>query len=139
MAKKSAAISRKLLDELTKQLVMLRVNASLVRKSNGKESWYGECQWCRKTTYLQWCHIHSRGRYAWLRWDADNALAMCSSCHIFKWHRDPYLAEQFVTSLLGPAQRAALAEKAMTRSKIDKGAVLQHLQSEIHRLTGRDE
>lgn len=36
---------------------------------------------------VQWCHVHTRGmRY--IRWDADNACGLCSSCH-YAYTRSP--------------------------------------------------
>lgn len=126
------------LDALAREIVMLRIGAKLIKSSNGTHAWFGFCQWCGKERWLQWCHIHPQGRYPHIRWDADNAVAMCAGCHMFKWHRDPYLAEQFITNLLGVENRAALASRAMQHVKIDRIALRQYLEQELARLKARN-
>lgn len=45
------------------------------------------CEFCGQTKNLQCAHIYSR-RYINLRYDIDNCLNLCASCH-FKSHSDP--------------------------------------------------
>lgn len=41
------------------------------------------CQRCKSTTrQVQWAHMISR-RHLCIRWEADNALALCAGCHLW--------------------------------------------------------
>ena len=47
----------------------------------------GKCQNCGGTNSLQAAHIFSR-TYNNTRWDLDNVLCLCASCH-FYFHKNP--------------------------------------------------
>lgn len=126
------------LDMLARHLVMLRANASVIENKKGSPSYHGKCQWCQNKRWLQWSHIHPRGKYPWLRWDPDNAVALCSGCHLFKWHRDPYAAERWIRTFLGEAKRDMLAQRSMVKVLVDYNETKHALETEIARREGRD-
>jgi 5-methylcytosine-specific restriction endonuclease McrA len=59
----------------------------------------GACRRCQSTERLQCAHVHSR-RYRKIRWDERNAMALCSSCHVWQTHH-PLEGEEFFRSVLG--------------------------------------
>ena len=61
----------------------------------------GQCQRCGNAEYekLQCCHIYSR-TYNSVRWDLDNLICMCASCHFYT-HKNPIEFSEFVTKHLG--------------------------------------
>ena len=48
----------------------------------------GHCQRCLKTENLQCAHVVSRTNKL-LRWNPDNALSLCTACHLFWMHKSP--------------------------------------------------
>jgi 5-methylcytosine-specific restriction endonuclease McrA len=102
------------LDAMHREAVMLRANASLFT-DEGKKQWLGECEKCRKLRWLQVSHIEPKGRVPHLRWDVENAVALCVGCHLFWWHKHPREAEEWITAHLGAERRAKLAMRARVR------------------------
>lgn len=68
----------------------------------------GICQWCDASTYelLQCCHIFSR-TFRNTRWDFNNLLCLCASCH-FRAHREPVEFTEFVKQVLGESNYVML-------------------------------
>lgn len=73
------------------------------RAKKGTKSWYkqkcdtifskivrsiGYCEKCGTTESLQCAHIEPRTNHT-LRWDKNNALSLCYSCHIHWAHKNP--------------------------------------------------
>ena len=75
----------------------------------------GKCERCGSVDTLQCCHIFSR-TYRNLRWDLDNLLCMCASCHFF-CHKNPLSFSDFVERKLGKDKIDQLNE---TRNTIVK-------------------
>lgn len=79
-----------------------KVVSEIVRKR-------GKCERCGSVDgTLQCCHIFSR-TYRNLRWDLDNLLCMCASCHFF-CHKNPIAFVRFVEQKLGKEKVEQLAE-----------------------------
>ena len=49
----------------------------------------GVCDRCGSTKNLQCAHVLSR-RHLQTRWDLENAIPLCVSCHIFWQHKEPH-------------------------------------------------
>lgn len=51
----------------------------------------GECERCGNTNpkSLQCAHVISR-RHLRTRWDLENAICLCTSCHLYWQHKEPY-------------------------------------------------
>jgi len=47
----------------------------------------GKCERCGKTQNLQCSHVYTVKSYPWMAFTPENALCLCSSCHIFWWHK----------------------------------------------------
>lgn len=60
----------------------------------------GFCERCGKTdkSKLQCAHLYSR-RHKNIRWDLENALCLCSGCHIFWFHLEPAMAIRWAMEL----------------------------------------
>lgn len=73
----------------------------------------GYCVMCHKSDYekLQCAHIFSR-TYRSVRWDLDNLLSLCASCH-FHSHRNPLLFAEFVKNHLGDYKYQSLKGRAI--------------------------
>jgi len=74
----------------------------------------GFCAMCNTEEYekLQCAHIYSRV-YRSVRWDLDNLLALCASCH-FNSHRNPLNFSDFVKTHLGQPLCQSLKIRANT-------------------------
>lgn len=104
------------LKELHRDVVMIRAGAALFT-DNGKRQWHGICEWCRaqgkaEPKWLQVAHVEPVGGAPHLRYDPENARALCARCHIFTWHKAPRRAEAWITAVMGVAARRALALRA---------------------------
>lgn len=86
----------------------------------------GYCIRCGKTDGLQCAHIVSR-RYLSTRWDADNAVSLCSGCHIYMTHR-PLEWDVWVIKHMGEEAYAALKRRALKTAKPDYDAILERLK-----------
>lgn len=125
-------------DDLARTVVMLRAGASRMPTLAGATGWFGSCQWCGHKRWLQWCHIHARSTAPSLRWEPDNAFAACAGCHLFKWHKDPGMAEEFIVGLMGSERREALRLRSKMRSKVDVAATRAWLELEVARMERRE-
>ena len=68
------------------------------------------CQRCGGHNYLQTAHIFSRSMLS-VRWDLDNMLLLCASCHFWA-HKNPILFTEFVRNYLGEMKYENLKIKA---------------------------
>jgi 5-methylcytosine-specific restriction endonuclease McrA len=109
------AFERGELDAMHREVVMLRAGAYLFPEGG----WMGACAKCGKTRWLQVSHIEPKGRVPSLRWDADNAIALCAPCHLFWWHKWPREAEEWVVFFLGRAARDRLKVRARAGGAVD--------------------
>lgn len=55
------------------------------------------CDRCSSRAFLQCAHIISRN-YHGTRWDEENAMCLCSKCHLW-WHREPVLAGRWLEEM----------------------------------------
>jgi 5-methylcytosine-specific restriction endonuclease McrA len=89
------------------------------------------CRRCGKDHNLQWCHIYSR-RYITLRWNPDNALTLCSGCHLWQ-HHNPLDAGVWVEKTIGEGTANWLRLRMKTPGKIDKKLMLVWLKEMLSR------
>lgn len=75
----------------------------------------GRCQRCKSVQNLQWSHIKSR-RFLSIRWDEDNCLCMCASCHRW-WHDHPDESGQWF-AMTFPDQYKRLQRKFQPITKL---------------------
>jgi len=99
MRKPSKTTLRNKLDKICSQIVRAR----------------GICASCLKKENLQCCHIYSR-TYNATRWDLDNLLCLCASCH-FYFHKNPLEFANFVKEYCNDEKLAMLHE---ARNQITK-------------------
>jgi 5-methylcytosine-specific restriction endonuclease McrA len=86
----------------------------------------GSCQACGSTERLQCAHVVSR-RYLSVRYDFDNAMCLCSSCHMRFTHR-PLEWEEFVIERMGAEPFAALKRRALDGyGPLDRAAIAERL------------
>jgi len=79
----------------------------------------GCCERCYKKAsqvQLQTAHIFSRSNLS-VRWDLDNVLCLCASCHINFAHKNPIEFAEFVKAKLGETKYEELKRKANTIKK----------------------
>lgn len=108
---------------------MLRHGAYEVREGQ-KVMWYGKCARCLHEKFLQTSHIYPVGRYPASRFDPDNAVALCSTCHIFWWHKHPLDAADWIRARLG-AFYETLSTRVRGAAKPDYMLHLLALEREI--------
>jgi 5-methylcytosine-specific restriction endonuclease McrA len=128
---------RRELNDLAKEICMLRAGAARVEEQKGRRlevRWYGNCLWCGFEGWLQWSHIEPVGEHPRLRWDPDNALALCKRCHLFRWHKHPRQAEALAVRILGARRRLALALRAQCPPRPQYFTTRMHLIAERDRI-----
>lgn len=84
---------------------------------------------------LQCSHIFSR-RHVGLRWNPDNAKAMCFTCHKW-WHENPTESGVWIRRFLGEGFIDLLTERKnqITKyTKADREDIYNHLKSEYKRI-----
>jgi len=82
---------------------------------------------------VQWCHVYSR-RSTSLRWDLDNSLCLCASCH--RWqHENPFEGAHFFVDELGQPTIDRLRLILATPRRTDRMATRLYLQSQLERYT----
>jgi 5-methylcytosine-specific restriction endonuclease McrA len=86
----------------------------------------GKCERCGSRNCLQTAHIFSR-RYLSVRWDLDNVLCLCASCHFWS-HSNPILFTEFVRKKLGEDTYELLKEKHKYIFKFALNDLLQKLK-----------
>jgi hypothetical protein len=77
----------------------------------------GHCERCGSTFMLQCAHIVSR-RYKQVRWNFNNALCLCSGCHVYFTHH-PLEWEIWVIDQIGESTYKELKEKALQHGDIN--------------------
>ncbi len=79
----------------------------------------GKCERCKSRSQLQCCHINSR-KYNLTRWDLDNLLCLCATCHSH-FHDHPLELGDFVKKVKGEIIWENLQEvyKSQTKYALD--------------------
>lgn len=85
----------------------------------------GRCSYCGKDQRLQCAHIISR-KYHQIRWDLNNAIPLCSSCHV-RFTFDPLGWELYIERSFGKEYYLALREKAQKIGKLDHNQIYKDL------------
>ena len=75
----------------------------------------GQCFKCTNTYRLQCAHIITRG-YFGTRWDIQNAVCLCSGCHVFFTYH-PIEWEDFTDEKFGVELRPLLKQRARDYTK----------------------
>lgn len=89
------------LDTLCRDIVMTRHGAFLIVEGK-RRSWVGTCAWCQQPgKSLQASHVEPKGRAPHMRHDPRNVVPLCAGCHLFRWHKSPVEAAQWIVSYLG--------------------------------------
>jgi len=88
-----------------------------------------KCEWCGKPMEkgLQISHILPKGRYPRLRYCPANVLLLCNGCHIFKWHKHPLKAQEFIERYKGEGYY----QKLLVLDKIYPKLTMFHLNNLI--------
>ena len=95
----------------------------------------GKCQKCGKDVgfkRLQTSHFWGRARKS-TRWDEDNAVALCFTCHIY-FTANPYEHVMWYQSDLGMERFVALRDRMMDMTKVDKEELLEVYKQKIKEL-----
>jgi len=78
---------------------------------------------------LDCCHFIPRGTYS-VRWDPDNAVGLCSGCHLHI-DNDSKAKEAFKLQILGERGVELLEARRRNKGKVDRAAIKLWLKSEI--------
>jgi hypothetical protein len=120
-----SAENRGFLDLLARSVVLARAGAALVVQDDGRWSWWGPCERCKRTQWLNWCHVFTRASYS-VRWDLDNAFGWCDGCHR---HLDQHWEEKrdWAISRVGESAFEALKVRSRPGRRPDYEAVRLYL------------
>jgi len=96
----------------------------------------GVCERCRAEVgfnKLQTSHFHGRRKRS-VRWDPDNAVALCFTCHLY-FTENPLAHVEWFKERLGEENFTLLNIQAQSIQKVDIAAVTLYLKEEIRTLT----
>jgi len=93
------------------------------------------CQRCGGSGVLQCSHFHGRAKKS-VRWDEDNAVALCFGCHQY-FTANPYEHTAWFENHLGVARFEWLANRSRQMGKPDKEAIELYLIEKIKLLEGK--
>lgn len=110
---------RKKLNVLLHQLVRLR---------DGEQ-----CLWCGGGGVLQLSHIYPKGKYRKLEFDPLNLKLLCLGCHLYKWHRSPLEAQEWLKTVIPPERLAYLRDMSnkIIKAPLNFKAIKEQLEEEI--------
>ncbi|MBA7661936.1 hypothetical protein ES703_69956 [subsurface metagenome] len=94
----------------------------------------GICEYCNRKTRLQCSHFHGRRKRS-VRWDEDNASALCFTCHLYMGE-NPYVHTEWFKQRLGSEKFEALNRRAEMLVKVDREAIKTSLKERIKLLGG---
>ena len=82
---------------------------------------------------LQSCHILPKGSYPALRWELDNLITMCWSCHLGPrgWHKNPIEAAKWIEAEIGAEKLERLRVVGLSRTRTDKKALRIYLMTAL--------
>jgi len=95
----------------------------------------GVCEKCGNTVgfnRLQTSHFHGRRKRS-VRWDPENAAALCFTCHLY-FTENPLAHVEWFKERLGEERFTLLNIQAQVIQKIDIEAVTLYLREEIKHL-----
>lgn len=72
-----------------------------------------KCLRCGNPNF-QASHIYPKGRYKKLEFDPDNIKALCFSCHLGWWHKNPIEAHEWLNLILPKERLARLKLRSQT-------------------------
>lgn len=91
----------------------------------------GKCRRCLRSDVALQCHHLIPRVYRKVRYEPDNAAALCYGCHKFLTHR-PLENDDFVIELIGEKRYLELREIARaTAYKVDLKEVLEDLRAQV--------
>lgn len=70
---------------------------------------------CESPLFLQCAHIHTRS-YSATRYDPDNAITLCRSCHLYFTHR-PLEWREFIDQLKGLSYYDQIGRRALAGAR----------------------
>ena len=88
----------------------------------------GKCHRCNSEYRIQCAHIISRTYYT-VRWSLDNAIPLCSGCHVFFTYH-PLEWEEYIIGKFGEEHWLDLKKRARTYEKIDYKAIIERLEGQ---------
>ena len=90
-------------------------------RNKADKLWYDlyikpECEVCENKS-VQCHHYYYKSSYPHLRYDEDNAVSLCLSCHFLLHHKDPKTIEREIVKKRGKAWFERLEKKAQDKPK----------------------
>ena len=77
----------------------------------------GKCEVCGDTFGVVGHHYYHKSTYGHIRYDLDNGIALCRSCHFLLHHQDPKRIEEKIETIKGKKWREKLKKKSQNRPK----------------------
>lgn len=119
-AQKPEARSHRRMMRSPKMRYLDNVFSKIIRTRDGK------CLHCGTTQNLHCSHVLPR-TYISVRWNLDNAIALCYRCHIYWWHKYPHDAVAWFDKLY-PKRYGDILEIALKHQKINRTEELDRLK-----------
>jgi len=92
------------------------------------------CLRCGKPDF-QMSHIYPKGRYRSMEFDPDNVKALCYSCHLHWWHKNPIEAKEWLDTVMPKKRLERLKLASQTRGgRFDYKLHKLFLEQEIKKL-----
>lgn len=108
---------------------MDRLFSSYIRQRAGNK-----CEWCTQPKKVLHCHHGVVGRrYLRTRFESDNAVCVCYSCHNFL-EDHPSIDAEFFVKRIGSDRVEELIRMAHSNYPVDKNAILADLKEKLKEL-----
>jgi len=92
----------------------------------------GVCEYCARMGRLEASHFHGR-RKGSTRYDEDNVVALCHSCHMYL-QEHPNIHSEWFQKRLGSERYELLNIRAQQIVKVDKETLKKEFQEKIKQL-----
>lgn len=89
------------------------------------------CIWCGSKDNIQSDHIANRWKHA-TRWNVDNCVILCRTCHLWKKPMNPAEWAQVVINHIGQDKYDAILHMSHTQEPVDMDKVKEYLESFNH-------
>ena len=120
-------LNLRMLDCLLREVVLRRDGFKCRKCDRGKQRGRGGG--------LQAAHIFPKGQYPSMRYELQNVVCLCASCHIYgpdAWHRHPIAAQEWAKEHFGTDYLWRLSVTALTRTQHpDHAAIKLMLEQEL--------
>ena len=96
----------------------------------------GKCLKCGTTEKLHTSHIYPTGKYRKMAFDLDNVKTLCSTHHLYWWHKHPIEAHEWLERTFDPnrLKRLKLRSQVTGEGSLHYKTLKVYLENELKKL-----